>query len=151
MKKEIVKLEIPKIKAAKPEMECSNQKIYIQHALSSNRQGDKSISNQITKQTIKESKLDNYVIGKEIGRGAYAKVKLCQHKMTREKYAMKIYDRILLLDNAKKKYALKEIEILKILHHPNIVKFHEFIEEHENVIFTFYNHNIIVLFDNGRS
>ena len=37
-----------------------------------------------------ENKLLNYEIGKIIGKGAYATVKICTNKITQEKFAMKI-------------------------------------------------------------
>lgn len=144
--KEIIKFEFPKIKNFKTVIDNQNSK----HTFTSHCQIE-TISSQLTKTITNESKLDNYIIGKEIGRGAFAKVKLCQHRLTGEKYAMKIYDRLHLLDKSKKSSALKEIEILKRLSHPNIVKFNEFIEEHQNVNIPLYNIHFIVLFNNGRS
>ena len=72
-------------------------------------------------------KLSKYIIGKEIGKGAYAKVKLVTDKFTNIKYAMKIYDRSKLTDSAKKRCVFREIEIMKRSNHKNIVKLKEVI------------------------
>lgn len=42
--------------------------------------------------------LEHYQVGKIIGQGAYAVVKLCQHKQTHKKYAVKIYEKSKLTD-----------------------------------------------------
>ena len=72
-----------------------------------------------------ENKISHYEIGKVIGKGAYAIVKMCKNKITQEKFAMKIYEKKNLNDNIKKKCVSKEIEILKKLNHPNIVKLYD--------------------------
>ena len=53
-----------------------------------------------------DDNLSKYLIGKEIGKGAYAKVKLITDKYTKIKYAMKIYEKIKLTENSKKKIEL---------------------------------------------
>ena len=78
--------------------------------------------------TVKdENKISNYEIGKIIGKGAYAVVKLCKNKVTQEKFAMKIYEKKKLKDHVIKYCISKEIEILKKLNHPNIVKLYDVI------------------------
>ena len=72
-----------------------------------------------------KNKLAYYEIGKIIGKGAYAVVKICKNKITQEKFAMKIYEKKNLNDNIKKKCVSKEIEILKKLNHPNITKLYD--------------------------
>ena len=82
----------------------------------------------------KDNKVSNYEIGKVIGRGAYATVKICKNKITQEKFAMKIYEKKILNDNIKKKCILREIEILKKLNHPNIVKLYDTIISDKNIL-----------------
>ncbi|CAG9326766.1 unnamed protein product [Blepharisma stoltei] len=72
--------------------------------------------------------IEEYAIGKQIGQGAYASVKFATHTPTSRKVALKIYEKIKLLDLSRKKNVLKEIEILEMLDHPNIVKFYEIVE-----------------------
>ena len=74
-----------------------------------------------------DNKISHYEIGKIIGKGAYAIVKLCKNKITQEKFAIKIYDKKKLKDHIIKKCITKEIEILKKLNHPNIVKLYDVI------------------------
>ena len=74
-----------------------------------------------------ENKLSHYEIGKIIGKGAYAVVKVCKNKITQEKFAMKIYEKKNLKDHIIKKCITKEIEILKKLNHPNIIKLYDVI------------------------
>jgi len=73
--------------------------------------------------------IEAYNVGKEIGRGAYAIVKECTHKQDiHTKYAVKIYDRQKLLAPHRRRNVDREIQILKTLNHPNIVRLHESIE-----------------------
>ena len=82
----------------------------------------------------KDNKISHYEIGKVIGKGAYATVKICKNKITQEKFAMKIYEKKILNDNIKKKCILREIEILKKLNHPNIVKLYGTIISDKNIL-----------------
>ena len=82
----------------------------------------------------KDNKISHYEIGKVIGKGAYATVKICKNKITQEKFAMKIYEKKILNDNIKNKCILREIEILKKLNHPNIVKLYDTIISDKNIL-----------------
>ena len=82
----------------------------------------------------KDNKISHYEIGKVIGKGAYATVKICKNKITQEKFAMKIYEKKILNDNIKKKCILREIEILKKLNHQNIVKLYDTIISDKNIL-----------------
>ena len=82
----------------------------------------------------KDNKISHYEIGKVIGKGAYASVKICKNKITQEKFAMKIYEKKILNDNIKKKCILREIEILKKLNHQNIVKLYDTIISDKNIL-----------------
>jgi len=74
------------------------------------------------------------VIGKEIGKGAYAVVKQAVHKPTNKKFAIKIYEKVKLLDAERKGSVKREIQILKKMdHHDNIVKLIEVIETNRQV------------------
>ena len=72
-----------------------------------------------------ENIISQYEIGKIIGKGAYAVVKICKNKITQEKFAIKIYEKKNLKDHIIKKCITKEIEILKKLNHPNIIKLYD--------------------------
>ena len=85
--------------------------------------------------------LDDYHIGKEIGRGAFAKVKLAYHRYKRQSYAAKVYDKSSLEDPSRKLGVQTEIDILKMLDHPNVVKLHEVIDtpSHLYLMFEYVN------------
>ena len=83
-----------------------------------------NLSEQITK----------YDIGKTIGRGAYAMVKIVTDKITNEKYAAKIYNKSEIKDKIRKKCVSNEIEILKKVSHKNIIKLIEVIELKEHIL-----------------
>ena len=72
--------------------------------------------------------LEAYSIGKQIGQGAYASVKLVQHKATQSCYALKVYEKYKLTDPMKKKAVQREIAVLKRVDHPNIIKMFELID-----------------------
>ena len=63
--------------------------------------------------SIKKDKLSKYEIGNQLGKGAYATVKLVTNKITQEKYAMKVYEREKLNSNSKKICVCEEIQIMK--------------------------------------
>jgi len=82
----------------------------------------------------KNDKLAKYEIGNTIGKGAYAKVKIVTNMLTKEKSAMKIYDKDKLNDNSKKKCVYREIEILKRINHKNIAKLVEVINTQNHIL-----------------
>ena len=79
--------------------------------------------------TPKIKQIGNYKLGQEIGSGAFGKVILGIHMPTGEKVAIKILDK-LILSQIPDDYQLvkKEISILKIVKHKNIVRLYEIIE-----------------------
>lgn len=79
--------------------------------------------------------IENYNIGKVIGQGAYAHVRICQHKKTMQKFALKIYDKHRLNDPMKRKAVQREIMVMRKLNHPNVVKLHELIDMPKQVNF----------------
>jgi serine/threonine protein kinase len=95
--------------------------------------------------------VNEYLFISTIGKGSYAKVKLCRHLPSEKLYAVKIINKTLLAKKKKEygrdsegymsiKYmlddALNEIHILKKLHenggHKNIVRLHEIINDEQN-------------------
>jgi MAP/microtubule affinity-regulating kinase len=82
--------------------------------------------------------IGNYVFQKTVGEGNFAKVKLAQHKLTGQevlifnKVAIKIIDKTT-LDEKKISKLYREVRIMKMLHHPNIVKLYEVIETKSTV------------------
>jgi serine/threonine protein kinase len=86
-----------------------------------------SVPRKTDEDHFKES-LSGYTVQKVLGRGAYAVVRLALHNDSGKKVAIKTYERYQIIEPIKKNNLLREIEILKKLDHPNIVKLKETIE-----------------------
>ncbi|XP_078462196.1 MAP/microtubule affinity-regulating kinase 3-like isoform X1 [Lampetra planeri] len=69
----------------------------------------------------------NYRLLKTIGKGNFAKVKLARHVLTGREVAIKIIDKTQLNPSSLQKL-FREVRIMKVLNHPNIVKLFEVIE-----------------------
>jgi len=76
----------------------------------------------------KRTSINEYIITSELGIGSYASVKLGIHKETKNKYAIKIYDKYLINDDEKKYTIKNEIFILNQLDSENIMKLYDVIE-----------------------
>ncbi|OMJ69287.1 hypothetical protein SteCoe_33028 [Stentor coeruleus] len=76
----------------------------------------------------KERDIGDYTISKTIGEGTFGKVKLGFHKMTGEKVAIKILEKNRIIDVADIERVSREIHILKLIRHPNIIQLYEIIE-----------------------
>ena len=72
--------------------------------------------------------LSKYTLGKTLGKGAYATVKLVTDKETKIDYAMKIYKKSEIKDKVRKNCVNNEIDILKKIEHKNIIKLIEVID-----------------------
>ncbi|XP_078516366.1 MAP/microtubule affinity-regulating kinase 3 isoform X2 [Lissotriton helveticus] len=77
--------------------------------------------------------IGNYRLLKTIGKGNFAKVKLARHILTGREVAIKIIDKTQLNPTSLQKL-FREVRIMKILNHPNIVKLFEVIET-ENTLY----------------
>ena len=82
----------------------------------------------------------NYILENTIGEGAFAKVKLAKHIITGEKVAIKILPKRNLTSTNKTiknnnniSKIKKEINILRRLHHKNIIQLYEIIETENNL------------------
>ncbi|KAL6118732.1 mark2 [Pungitius sinensis] len=71
--------------------------------------------------------IGNYRLLKTIGKGNFAKVKLARHVLTGKEVAVKIIDKTQLNSSSLQKL-FREVRIMKMLNHPNIVKLFEVIE-----------------------
>ena len=80
------------------------------------------------KKNIFNGKIENYLITKELGKGSCAVVKKAIHKITKEKFAIKIYTKEFLLDPQKRSVVKNEINILKHLDNKYIMKLYEEID-----------------------
>ena len=69
-----------------------------------------------------KASLADYMMGKQLGQGAYAIVQAATHLATGRIVAVKTYEKHKLLDPQRKKSVQREIRILSKLDHPNVVK-----------------------------
>ncbi|KAL9658489.1 hypothetical protein ABK040_006029 [Willaertia magna] len=87
--------------------------------------------------------VNEYTVVRKLGKGVHGKVKLCVNKVNTSLCAMKIINKSLLNRLKKDKLGrpvkqsgmrklLKEIAILKKVHHPNVVDLYEVIDDPEN-------------------
>jgi serine/threonine protein kinase len=72
--------------------------------------------------------LEVYEIGEKIHRGSMAVVKMCTHRDSKKKYAVKIIKRSSKTDEA----VLQEVAIMNQMHHPNLVSVVDFFEEDDS-------------------
>ena len=75
-----------------------------------------------------KNSLDDYIIGKQIGQGAYAVVRIAVLKEMREKVALKIYKKSKLMDPNRRKSVKREIKLLKNMANQHIIRLHEVID-----------------------
>lgn len=71
---------------------------------------------------------DFYRIGKMLGSGAFGEVRVCVHRESGAQRAVKVL-RKASMDEDEKKMLFNEINNLKDLDHPNILKMYEFFED----------------------
>ncbi|CAO2638763.1 Serine/threonine-protein kinase MARK1 [Lemmus lemmus] len=100
---------------------------HVQPTKSSSRQNIPRCRNSITSATDEQPHIGNYRLQKTIGKGNFAKVKLARHVLTGREVAVKIIDKTQLNPTSLQKL-FREVRIMKILNHPNIVKLFEVIE-----------------------
>ena len=77
---------------------------------------------------VKSTSLDFYHIVKPLGEGSYGKVYLAVSVLTKLPVAIKCYDRSKIKTETTCKRILQEIDILKELNHPNVIRFVEIFE-----------------------
>jgi polo-like kinase 1 len=74
-----------------------------------------------------------YLKGKFLGKGGFAKCYEFTNLDSKKLYAAKIVSKASLVKSRSKQKLITEIKIHKALHHPNIVAFEHYFEDHENV------------------
>ncbi|XP_067844972.1 serine/threonine-protein kinase MARK1 isoform X5 [Heptranchias perlo] len=98
-----------------------------QPSKSSSRQNLPRCRNSVASTAEEHPHIGSYRLLKTIGKGNFAKVKLGRHVMTGREVAVKIIDKTQLNPTSLQKL-FREVRIMKILNHPNIVKLFEVIE-----------------------
>ncbi|KAI7804543.1 Serine/threonine-protein kinase MARK1 [Triplophysa rosa] len=94
---------------------------------SSSRQSLPRCRNSVASIPDEQPHIGNYRLLKTIGKGNFAKVKLARHVLTGREVAVKIIDKTQLNPTSLQKL-FREVRIMKVLGHPNIVKLFEVIE-----------------------
>ncbi|TRZ01112.1 hypothetical protein DNTS_007838 [Danionella cerebrum] len=94
---------------------------------SSSRQSLPRCRNSVASLGDEQPHIGNYRLLKTIGKGNFAKVKLARHILTGREVAVKIIDKTQLNPTSLQKL-FREVRIMKVLNHPNIVKLFEVIE-----------------------
>jgi len=83
----------------------------------------------VTSRTPSSLEQRGYQLGKTIGVGAYAKVKLGVHTPTGRQYAIKIISRRKAPDGYIAKFLPREVKAIRSVCHPHVMKLHEIIED----------------------
>jgi 5'-AMP-activated protein kinase catalytic alpha subunit len=81
-----------------------------------------------SKSKSKHKRIGDYIIGRSIGKGTFGKVKKGVHTKTGEKVAIKILEKDKIQDVSDVERVAREIHILKIVRHPNVIQMYEIIE-----------------------
>ncbi|CAK71371.1 unnamed protein product (macronuclear) [Paramecium tetraurelia] len=82
------------------------------------------------------TEIGNYLIGKTIGQGTFSKVCQAINQVIGHEAAVKVLEKKCINQEGDVERVKREIQILKVLHHPQIVKLYEVIET-ENHIYLF--------------
>lgn len=97
------------------------------------KEKEKPTLNITTKDGKYKNPLASYDIDKELGKGTFGEVKLGIHRITNEKVAIKVLEKDKIVDEADKERITREIHILKLIRHPNIIQLYEIIEDKEKL------------------
>lgn len=81
-----------------------------------------------------KTSLDDYIIGKHIGQGAYAAVRIGLHKTLNRKVALKIYKKYKLEEPNRRKSVKREIKLMEKMKNEHIVQLFEIIDTQKYVI-----------------
>lgn len=80
-----------------------------------------------------KKRIGDYMVGRTIGEGTYAKVKYGQHCQTEEPVAIKILNKESLVSSGMVTKIKQEIRILKSLRHPNVVELKEVLASRQQI------------------
>ncbi|MCI4376478.1 hypothetical protein PGIGA_G00188950 [Pangasianodon gigas] len=126
------KTALPSVNERKTENHTSNGHSRMEGASRSARSGGRNRNSGNSGSEDQNPHIGNYRLLKTIGKGNFAKVKLGRHILTGREVAVKIIDKTQLNPTSLQKL-FREVRIMKILNHPNIVKLFEVIETERNL------------------
>lgn len=95
--------------------------------------------------------MNNFKLESILGTGSYATVRLSVDKASKEKFAIKIYDKSKLTDQQKLNNVKREISLLKRIDHPNIIKLVCAIEDRKSVQLPSKKINLVMEFISSTS
>ena len=75
-----------------------------------------------------------YRVGKVLGKGAFGKVSLALHKLSKKLVALKLLNKEILRNETSKEKVMQEVRILKRFRHPNVVKLYETFESEKHIV-----------------
>ena len=81
------------------------------------------------------------ILGRSLGQGTFGKVRLGTHLITNEKVAIKILEKEKIKDQSDVDRVTREIHILKIVRHPNVIQLYEV---------SFLNHDSLQIIETSR-
>jgi serine/threonine protein kinase len=81
-----------------------------------------------------ETTSEFYRAGKVLGKGAFGKVSLALHKLSKKLVALKLLNKEFLKNETSKEKVLQEVRILKRFRHPNVVKLYETFESNKHIV-----------------
>ena len=82
-----------------------------------------------------EPKITDFTVINQLGSGSYGQVILAQHKITKVQYAIKVIDKRNQINIREMPYFIREIEIMYLVHHPNVVKLYGHFEDNNYCYF----------------
>ena len=91
--------------------------------------------------------LCDFIIKEKIGEGTFSTVKVAINQQTNEKVAIKIMQKNKIILDEDKTRLEREIQVLKILRHPNLVHLYSVIEKDDKIYLIMEYNNGIELFD----
>ncbi len=98
-----------------------------------NEQDNQQIIEEKIIKVTGDIQIRKYLKGKFLGKGGFAKCYEFTNLDSKKVYAAKIVSKASLVKSRAKQKLITEIKIHKALHHPNIVAFEHYFEDHENV------------------
>ena len=82
---------------------------------------------------IHAKRVSNYITGRQLGRGTFGDVRLATHMITGERVAMKILDKEKIKCEDDFRRVVREIQVLKLLNNPHIVRLLEVIDTSRHI------------------
>ena len=76
----------------------------------------------------KTKQIGQFILGDTIGSGTFGTVRIATHCLTNEKVAVKVLDKVRILEEINKTRFEREIKILKLLHHRNLIQLYSVIQ-----------------------